>query len=121
MRASFWDSRTKKRIEVKKIHVKEAEFHPPEEWDPSIEAYDPTKADVWMWAATVVFCLTKKFPPRKEEFSKFRDAHLASLSEDAKKLLDSCLQKDYRKRPTAARVMHHPWFKQFLTNPDSKQ
>lgn len=113
----FWDHVNKRKIPVTKIHIKEADFHPPEEMGSGL--YDATKADVWMWATTVVYTLTRKYPP-KTGFHDFKDPHLASLSDDGRNLLSSALQSDFSKRPSAATVLHDVWFKPFLANPSAK-
>lgn len=113
----FWDNANKRKIPVTKIHVKEADFHPPEE--SKTDLYDATKADVWMWAATVVYTLTRKYPP-KTGLTDFKDPHLASLSDDGRNLLASALQTDFTKRPSASAILHDIWFKPFLSNPGAK-
>ena len=113
----FWDHVNRRRIPVTRIHMKEAGFHPPEESGTGM--YDAAKADVWMWATTVVYTLTKKYPP-KTGFTDFKDPHLANLSDDGTSLLASALQTDFSKRPSASSILHNIWFKPFLSNPSAK-
>lgn len=122
----FWDYVNKRKIPVTRIHMKEADFHPPEESGTDFHPpesgtgmYDAAKADVWMWAATVVYTLTKKYPP-KTGFTDFKDPHLANLSDDGTALLASALQTDFSKRPSASSILHNIWFKPFLSNPSAK-
>jgi len=114
----FFDSKTGRRINVPKIHAEEAEYHPPEE--ALLAHYEPDKADVWMWAATVTFVLTKRFPP-KTGFKDFVDPALDVLSEDGRTLLGSCLQKDPRDRPTIASVLHDIWYHSLLLPMEPQQ
>ena len=107
----FYNHKTGRRISMNKIHAAEAEYHPPEEFNDT--PYDGTRADVWMWAATVVFMLTKRFLG-KEGFEGFQDDNISKISEDGKRLLSHCLMKDPLKRPNISSVSHHIWFKEFL-------
>jgi serine/threonine protein kinase len=115
--AIYYDVTKGQFVNVGKCHNKEAEYHPPEESFFSSN-YDPVKADVWMWAATVVYILCKKFPSKNilgvQDFTNFRNAHIAILSDDGRDLLATCLNKDPGQRPTMSAVLHDIWFKEFI-------
>ena len=110
----YYDTKNSRRIPLTKIHIKEAEYHPPEESNSA--AYDATKSDVWMWAATVVFMLTKKFPP-KTGFESFQDPSFKSVSDDGMRLLNLCLNKENTARPSIPQVSHDLWFKSLIETP----
>jgi serine/threonine protein kinase len=115
--AVYYDHKNSRKIAIQKIHIKEAEYHPPEESTTS--TYDGTKADVWMWAASVVFMLTKKFPP-KTGFEGFQDPSFRTLSDEGMTLLNKCLAKENLNRPSIHEVMHDLWFKSLIETPITK-
>ncbi|KAI1297128.1 Serine/threonine-protein kinase kin-29 [Halotydeus destructor] len=112
----FWDHKTNARITVDRIHDSEMPFQPPEE---SAEGpLDPVKQDVYCWAATVVYMLTKEFPPKEEgSFEGFASSKLSAVSVDGHQLLASCLDLEPQKRPFVHNLLHHLWFKSFALAP----
>lgn len=108
----IYDVKKRKMIQVKSIRKSVTEFHPPEE--SSSKPYDPTKSDIWMFASTLIFCLSQKYYPNKSNLIEFRVNNLPKgFSSDGQDLLSSCLQTDPSKRPTSSGLICHPFFKSF--------
>lgn len=86
-----------------------------------------TISDIWSLGATVVELLTGK-PP----YHNLLDINIyyamenkdeqyyppASLSDESKEFLKSCLQKNMFERSTAKDLLNHPWIKSSLNNDD---
>lgn len=98
---------------------------PPREWDAPEESsqapLDAEKEDIYLWAMSIVYMLTKEFIPKTEDGrAKVFDTRLDALSSEGRQLLRDCLSTDPTSRPSASHVLHHLWFKNFagLALPD---
>ncbi|KXN68241.1 kinase-like protein [Conidiobolus coronatus NRRL 28638] len=83
------------------------------------------KADIWSFGITALELANgqaplAKFPPikvlmmtlSKDPPTLDRDITKYKYSKSFKEMIDSCLQKDPRKRPTTEKLLQHPFFKQ---------
>ncbi|GAA5874071.1 hypothetical protein JCM16303_002680 [Sporobolomyces ruberrimus] len=87
------------------------------------KSYD-SKADVWSFGITALELASGRAPnslyPPAKALSKTilddspeldRDGGKYKYSKNFKEMVDSCLQKDPKKRPTAEKLLQHPFFK----------
>ncbi|KAL3898936.1 MAG: hypothetical protein SGCHY_002394 [Lobulomycetales sp.] len=76
------------------------------------------KADIWSFGITALELATghapfAKFPPMKNEPPSLdREQAKHRYSKSFKDMIDLCLQKDPTRRPTAEKLLQHPFFKQ---------
>ncbi|KAL0076820.1 kinase-like domain-containing protein [Phycomyces blakesleeanus] len=96
----------------------------PEVMEQSTSGYD-YKADIWSFGITCIELATghapfAKYPPlkvlmmtiNKDPPTLNRDTTRHKYSKGFKEMIDSCLQKDPTKRPSAEKLLQHPFFKQ---------
>ncbi|KAI7869516.1 hypothetical protein BDF14DRAFT_1782209 [Spinellus fusiger] len=96
----------------------------PEVMEQTSSGYD-YKADIWSFGITCIELATghapfSKFPPlkvlmmtiNKESPTLNRDTTRHKYTKVFKEMIDMCLQKDPTKRPTAEKLLQHPFFKQ---------
>ena len=102
----FFDGKTQKKIQVTPIRVQDSQYHSTDESQE--KDYDVSQTDVWMWAATVVFMLTEKFPSQGYKVSQ--DKELKLLSKEGQKLLSKCLESSPSTRPTSSVIVRDKWF-----------
>ncbi|KAI9029804.1 kinase-like domain-containing protein [Phycomyces nitens] len=96
----------------------------PEVMEQSTSGYD-YKADIWSFGITCIELATghapfAKYPPlkvlmmtiNKDPPTLNRDTTRHKYTKGFKEMIDSCLQKDPTKRPSAEKLLQHPFFKQ---------
>ena len=105
----FWDHTRNQRLLVDAAKSSDP-FQPKE--DSSDGLIDPVKEDIYCWASTIAYLLTKETAPHSS-IGKFIDEKLEALNVDGRGLFAACLDADPTIRPYASAVRNHVWFRNF--------